>query len=79
MPNIMTRDMRKYFSDTVLSASTQHCIKNDSVFVFVFTKLQYILQTSYRKCPKISYTKVFDKMAYASSADPNQTAPEGAV
>ena len=30
------------------------------------------------KCPKISYTKVSDKMTYANSADPDQT-PEGAV
>ena len=29
-------------------------------------------------CPKILYTKV-NKMAYANSADPDQTAPEGAV
>ena len=34
---------------------------------------------TYGKCPKISYTKVSDKMAYANSADPDQTAPEGAV
>ena len=33
----------------------------------------------YGKCPKISYTKVSDKMAYANSADPDQTAPSGAV
>ena len=33
----------------------------------------------YSKCPKIPYTKVSDKMAYANSADPDQTAPEGAV
>ena len=33
----------------------------------------------YNKCPEISYTKVSDKMAYASSVDPDQTAPEGAV
>ena len=31
------------------------------------------------KCPKISYTKVSDKMAYANSADPDQTALERAV
>ena len=30
-------------------------------------------------CPKISYTKVADQTAYANSADPDQTAPEGAV
>ena len=27
----------------------------------------------YGKCPKISYTKVSDKVAYANSADPYQT------
>ena len=31
------------------------------------------------KCPKISYTKVADKMSYANSIDPDQTTPEGAV
>ena len=28
----------------------------------------------YGKCPKILYTKISDKMAYANSVDPNQTA-----
>ena len=32
----------------------------------------------YGKCPKISYTKAADKMGYANSADPDQTAPEAA-
>ena len=30
----------------------------------------------YSKCPKISYTNISDKMVYANSADPDQTAPE---
>ena len=34
---------------------------------------------NYGKCPKILYTKVSDKIAYANSVDPDQTAPEGAV
>ena len=34
---------------------------------------------NYGKCPKIWYTKHSDKMAYANSVDPDQTAPEGAV
>ena len=34
---------------------------------------------AYDQCPKISYTKVSDKMAYANSVDHDQTAPEGAV
>ena len=29
----------------------------------------------YGKYPKISYTKVSNKIAYANSADPDQTAP----
>ena len=32
-----------------------------------------------KRCPKISYTKESDKMEYANSADPVQTAPKGAV
>ena len=33
----------------------------------------------YGKCPKILNTKVSDKMAYANSVDPDQTAPGEAV
>ena len=33
----------------------------------------------YGKCPKISYTKVSDKIAYTNTVDPDQTAPNGAV
>ena len=35
--------------------------------------------TCYGKCPKIMNIKMSDKMAYANSAGPDQTAPEGAV
>ena len=35
--------------------------------------------TKYSKCSKILYTKVSDKMAYPDCADPEQTAPDGAV
>ena len=31
----------------------------------------------YTKCPKISNSKVSNKMTYANSANPDQTAPEG--
>ena len=31
----------------------------------------------YSKCPKILYTKNFDKMAYANSADQDQIAERG--
>ena len=33
----------------------------------------------YGKCPKNSNTKASDKMTYANSVDPDQTAPSGAV
>ena len=33
----------------------------------------------YSKYPKILYTKCLTKIAYAESADPDQTVPEGAV
>ena len=39
----------------------------------------FIMKMFYGKYPKISNTKVPDKMAYANSVDPDQTAPEGAV
>ena len=47
--------------------------------VDVSIKLMDERKTVYGKCPKISNTKVSDKMIYANSADPDQTAPEGAV
>ena len=34
---------------------------------------------NYGKCPKISDTKVTNKMTYANSADSDQTAPKRAV
>ena len=37
------------------------------------------LKTRYGKCPKISNTKVSDKMTCANSANPDQTTPEGVV
>ena len=39
----------------------------------------YLSKKHYGKCSKNSNTKVADKMTYANSADPDQTAPEGAV
>ena len=35
--------------------------------------------SGYGKYPKISYTKVSDRMDYADSIEPDQTAPEGSV
>ena len=47
------------------------CVGCDIFSEAVFSK--------YGKCPKNLNTKVSDKMTYANSADPDQTAPEGAV
>ena len=33
----------------------------------------------YGKCPKLSYSKVANKMAYANSVDPDEPGPEGGV
>ena len=33
----------------------------------------------YGKCPKILNTIMSEKMTYANSADPDQTAPKGSV
>ena len=35
-----------------------------------------LIGTHYGTYPKSSYTKVPDKLAYANSADPDQTAPK---
>ena len=38
-----------------------------------------VRKVKYDNCPKISYTKVSDKMSYTNRAVPDHTAPEGAV
>ena len=45
----------------------------------IFKVYEYSKDTDYGKCPKNSNTKASDKMTYANSVDPDQTAPEGAV
>ena len=39
-----------------------------------YTKSIYNTPGTYDKCPQISHTKISDKVAYAKSADPDQTA-----
>ena len=41
-----------------------------------FEKIHFL---NYGKCPKISYTNVSDKVAYANSADPDLTAPSSLI
>ena len=62
--------------------------QKESIFILFLHEnmLGYSLEThgrgasnEYGKCPKNSNTKSSDKMTYANSVDPDQTAPEGAV
>ena len=62
-----------------LHLAADHNIRELWVIVFFIFPEFHFLFPYYGKCPKISYTKVSDKMAYANSADPDQIAPEGAV
>ena len=39
----------------------------------------YAIYAANGKCPTILYSNLVDKMAYANNADPDQTAPEGAL
>ena len=47
--------------------------------LFTLTTQNTALLNTCRKCPKISYTKVSNKLAHANSVDPDQMAPGGAV
>ena len=47
--------------------------------LFFIGKYSLPFHGQYGKCPKNLNTKVSDKMTYANSVDPDQTAPEGAV
>ena len=60
-----------------------------NLFLFTMANVKYCMAASenispgfisvYGKCSKTSNTNVSDKMTYANSADPDQTAPSGAV
>ena len=67
----------------MLTAPHMMLFFNPKVLIFFLFLLVALLMsihnTCYGKCPKNSNTKVSDKMTYANSADPDQTAPEGAV
>ena len=60
--------IQKLKGDSVEALRSQ----NNQIF-FVHTFIPY------GKYPKNSNTKASDKMTYANSVDPDQTAPEGAV
>ena len=51
---------------------------NENVNRPIHWKYQFVLceinSVNYGECPKISHTKVFDKIAYANSTNPDQTA-----
>ena len=69
---------------TLINGTLGHLVRNYTVchtvqqFLnrSVGSKMEFFkFWDKYSKCPKILYTKVSDKMAYANSADPAQTAP----
>ena len=49
------------------------------LYHFIFVSVAFVVDSMYNKCRIISYTKVFDEMAYAYSVDPDKTAPSGHV
>ena len=52
-------------------------IQQTYMYKQVLNWICFNLKTS--KYPKVSYIKVSDKMAYANSADPDQTGPSGSI
>ena len=48
----------------------------DQLTIHKYNLIRNLYSVIYCKCPKILYTKMADKMAYANSADPDQTAPK---
>ena len=54
-----------------------HVYINEHIYRYIAIKtVSHLIN---RKCPKISYINMADKMANVNNADPNQTAPEGAI
>ena len=51
-------------------------LSRDIIWAYNVCKGICLGKNIYGKCPKISNTKVSDKMTYANSADPDQTAPD---
>ena len=74
--------MQSFLQQTM---KTDHIVRmHRIIWIFFECSHQVISHTAAHlsingKCPKISNTKVSDKSAYATSADLDQTAPEGAV
>ena len=66
-----------------LQQLSKHYLKNyrscwDTALLYLCICVQGHI-SKYGKYPKNSNTKASDKMTYANSVDPDQTAPEGAV
>ena len=61
----LTPEKHMFNEYVIFNAYPQHTfsLRNEETF------------NTYDKCPKISNTRVSDKMAYANSADPDPTAP----
>ena len=54
-------------------------IIRNTLLRLLMSTITNIFVKKHSKCPKILYTKVANKMAYANSADPDQTGPSGPV
>ena len=62
-------------SDLVIMAQT-HRHHHPQILLYMKTDKPIVLWLPYGKFPKILHTTVSDKVAYAKSADPDQTAPK---
>ena len=72
IPWISVGKKEKYFKMTSAELA-QRVVKVTNHFFQIYALYDY------GKYPKNSNTKASDKMTYANSVDPDQTAPEGAV
>ena len=62
----------------IIKCLSTFCIHFYTIYIYMYMYIENMI-IIYAKCPKISNTKVSDKMTYANSADPDQAAPSGAV
>ena len=68
------------FSDPRSLTVYLQCVSSDQpIYLCNLKKYVFSLNIYLRKCPKIRTLKFLKKMVYVNSADPNQTAHDGAV
>ena len=74
----MTEQIEQALTD--FEGGNNEALKVTGIFfssLYIKYKICFFLKVSYGKCPKILNAKASDKMTYADSADPDQTAPSG--